>query len=925
MGEECENLSCSYACKDMEESCLCQLGFTLAADNTTCVDVDECAVFRPCSQLCENIEGGFRCTCVEGYSLRPDLFTCKAQGPVPTLIFANRGDIRQISIDGKEYSSVAAGLQNAISIDYHYYLNLVFWTDVSLDTIMRGYLNGSGETAIVRWGLRMPSGIAVDWVNDHVYWLDSMTYRIEVAHLDGSCRRPLVWTNLQKPRALLLHPARELLIWTDWGTNPRIERAYLDGSERQVIIGEELYWPNGITIDYPTETLYWVDAKQQAIEAAQIDGTNRRKILGGLPHPFAITVFEDYLYWTDWRTRSIHTVNKRTGKGHTDIHKRLAFPMDIHCMHRERQPIPLASERRGCSLDNGNCSHLCLPGQHTYTCYCPHGLLLLPDKRKCSPWPDRALVFAQRNNLRMISLEGALKGSSSADIETHDQPMMDNVVPVDGVMSAVALDFYTEEDLLYWTDIETKTISRAHLNGSAQVMVVMNDLELPGGVAVDWITRKLYWTDAGTKRIEVSNLDGSMRSLLIWKGLDKPRDIVVDPQDGYMFWTDWGKSAMIERAGMDGGQRMKLVETDLMWPNGLAVDHARRLLYWLDASSNTIETANLDGTDRKPLIKGELSHPFGLALWEDLIFWSDWDTRSIHVANKLTGNDRQTVVKGMKGLMDVRVFQRGQPIKETACDYDNGGCSHLCLLSPGPNAYTCACPTGINLQDDQHTCFDAPKFSLLFAQREDIRQLSLDTPYLADVVLPLTGFQHVVALDVDPVTGDIFVPDSAAAVIFRAYRDDRKMTRLVKSSIDCVEGLAVDATGRKMYWTDLKRQSVEVSELDGSNRRVLFTGLDHPRAITTHYPTGRLFWTDWGETYPRIEAADMDGNNRKVLVDTNIMWPNGLSVDWHERQLYWTDAKANVIEAIGLNGRNRRTVIADLPHPYGVSVQAVGA
>ncbi|KAG7161931.1 Low-density lipoprotein receptor-related protein 1-like 10, partial [Homarus americanus] len=35
MGEECENLSCSYACKDMEESCLCQLGFTLAADNTT--------------------------------------------------------------------------------------------------------------------------------------------------------------------------------------------------------------------------------------------------------------------------------------------------------------------------------------------------------------------------------------------------------------------------------------------------------------------------------------------------------------------------------------------------------------------------------------------------------------------------------------------------------------------------------------------------------------------------------------------------------------------------------------------------------------------------------------------------------------------------------------------------------------------------
>ncbi|XP_069176041.1 low-density lipoprotein receptor-related protein 4 isoform X2 [Procambarus clarkii] len=917
----CNNLSCTYTCKDTADTCLCKPGYTLAADNTTCMDVDECSLFRPCSQLCENSEGSFRCSCVVGYSLRPDSFTCKAQGTLPRLIFANRADIREINIDGRGYTSVAKGLQNAISIDYHYNLSLIFWTDVSLDAIMRAFLNGSGEKAIVRWGLRMPSGIAVDWVNDHVYWLDSVTRRIEVSHLDGSCRRPLVWTNLQKPRALLLHPARDLLVWTDWGSNPRIERAYLDGSERQVIIGEGLHWPNGITIDYPTETLYWVDAKEHVIEAAQIDGTNRRKILEGLPHPYAITVFEDYLYWTDWHTRSIHTANKRTGHGYTEIHTRLAFPMDIHSMHRERQPVPLASERRGCSLKNGGCSHLCLPGHHTYACYCPHGLLLLHDLRTCSQRPDRALVFAQRNNLRMISLDGTLEGSSSADMESLEQPRMDTVVPVDGVKSAVALDFYTQEDLIYWTDIEAKTISRAHLNGSAQVTVVRNNLELPGGVAVDWVTDKLYWTDAGTKHIEVSYLDGSMRSLLIWQHLDKPRDIVVDPKDGYMFWTDWGKNAKIERAAMGGGGRKVIVSTNLQWPNGLAIDHGRRVLYWLDASSNTIETANLDGANRKPLIKGELSHPFGLALWEDLIFWSDWDTKSIHLANKLTGGDRQAVVKGLKGLMDVRVFQHNQEALHTPCHDDNGGCSHLCLLSPRPAGYTCACPTGIRLKSDQHTCHFTPEKSLVFARREDIRQMSLDTPYQADVILPLIGLQHVVALDIDPVSGDIFLPDSAASVIYRASLDGGKMTRIVYAAIDNVQGIAVDATGRKMYWTDMKRQSVEVSELDGGNRRVLFTGLDRPRAITTHYPSGKLFWTDWDENYPRIEVADMDGSNRQVLVDTNVAWPNGLSVDWQEEELYWTDAKTNVIHAIGIDGRNRRTVVTNVPHPYGVTVQ----
>lgn len=66
--------------------------------------------------------------------------------------------------------------------------------------------------------------------------------------------------------------------------------------------------------------------------------------------------------------------------------------------------------------------------------------------------------------------------------------------------------------------------------------------------------------------------------------------------------------------------------------------------------------------------------------------------------------------------------------------------------------------------------------------------------------------------------------------------------------------------------------SVEVAGLDGSNRKVLFTGLRRPRAITTHYPSGRLFWTDWDEKHPSIGAADMDGNNRcvRVLVSSRM-------------------------------------------------------
>lgn len=47
-----------------------------------------------------------------------------------------------------------------------------------------------------------------------------------------------------------------------------------------------------------------------------------------------------------------------------------------------------------------------------------------------------------------------------------------------------------------------------------------------------------------------------------------------------MFWTDWGEVPKIERAGMDGsnGSRMVIVNEDIFWPNGLAIDYDNEVL-----------------------------------------------------------------------------------------------------------------------------------------------------------------------------------------------------------------------------------------------------------------------------------------------------------------------------------------------------------
>lgn len=56
-----------------------------------------------------------------------------------------------------------------------------------------------------------------------------------------------------------------------------------------------------------------------------------------------------------------------------------------------------------------------------------------------------------------------------------------------------------------------------------------------------------------------------------------------------MYWTDWGQQPKIERANLDGTDRLVLVDSHLGWPNGLALDYSTGKLYWGDAKMDKIE------------------------------------------------------------------------------------------------------------------------------------------------------------------------------------------------------------------------------------------------------------------------------------------------------------------------------------------------
>jgi hypothetical protein len=67
-----------------------------------------------------------------------------------------------------------------------------------------------------------------------------------------------------------------------------------------------------------------------------------------------------------------------------------------------------------------------------------------------------------------------------------------------------------------------------------------------GGIAVDWIGKKLYCLLTTARSLIVSELNGHYRlSLLNSSVLQEPSSIVLDPFAGYLFFTDWQYPAYI--------------------------------------------------------------------------------------------------------------------------------------------------------------------------------------------------------------------------------------------------------------------------------------------------------------------------------------------------------------------------------------------
>lgn len=219
---------------------------------------------------------------------------------------------------------------------------------------------------------------------------------------------------------------------------------------------------------------------------------------------------------------------------------------------------------------------------------------------------------------------------------------------------------------------------------------------------------------------------------------------------------------------------------------------------------------------------------------------------------------------------------------------------------------------------------------LIVAQRDKISRISI--PNGEKQVLPVTGLKNVIAIEFDMKHNCVFWADIQTDQIGRQCLNGNKSVEiLLETELASVEGMSYDWISELLYFVDGTRFKIEalstsMESIRGRMRRTIIDSknLTKPRGIVVHPIAGYLFWTDWSFSNPSISRANTDGSDIKVLfTKPQVVWPNGVTIDFIAERVYWVDASRDYIGSCDLNGRAFVKIIEQdsrVSHPFAVAV-----
>ncbi|XP_078054170.1 low-density lipoprotein receptor-like isoform X2 [Mustelus asterias] len=315
--------------------------------------------------------------------------------------------------------------------------------------------------------------------------------------------------------------------------------------------------------------------------------------------------------------------------------------------------------RNECLEDNGKCSHYCWDLPLGYECACPNGFELInhficDDVNDCrnSDLCDQICINLH-GSYKCVCHQGYQKNPHTGTCQARgEEPFM--IVMNHG------------------------DIKRINMN-KTEYLEIADSLVNARSLSVDISSSTIYWSDDGRR--------GIFR---------------------FLYWTDIAEPSKIEKAGLNGAGRRILVNIGIEKPTGIALDHIKKRLYWVDSVLHELFYTDLNGQYQRSVFHSQkyLANPFGLAVFEDRAYWSDVEGKAVYSANKFTGANVKVLAPNLTEPRGLVVFHKlMQPVVENWCVGQDAACEYLCVPAPSSDQhYACLCPDGMIPDVTGHTC-----------------------------------------------------------------------------------------------------------------------------------------------------------------------------------------------------------------------------
>ncbi|XP_062584701.1 low-density lipoprotein receptor-related protein 4-like [Saccostrea cucullata] len=743
--------------------------------------------------------------------------------------------------------------KTSTKLAYDWLTKNIYWTDEYYNWIAVQSTNDSDPSmfrVLVERGLSKPLAIAVDPLVGYLFWSEhDETGKIERATLAGEERETIVTGAVWVPD-MAVDTDSKTIYWIDIQRNT-VEKCDYDGKNRKVVRRSKFtsITMSGITVykelvcvtEYHSYLVTCLD---------KTTGDNKWMRYFRSRTPWAISVYD----------KTTQKIIDHSCKNMKCQHFCVNTPNGGKCMCKSG--YQLASDQSMCIVDHhlfskglfiANKTDICMLDVRVITSLL-HEPICLPIRTESV----RLLAASAVHDRLYFTDSGFLY---FFDFATNLTTSLTRV----GKISGLAFDWI--ENNIYWSD--PKGISMYSIGGDIATKVI-DEIENPSYLTVCPYHQMLFWISSSTvgDRIMSSSFDGSnMTTIYTSKGNSELTGLFYNVDSSRLFWIDNGKLKSVKYDGSDE-QTYFSVKYDkelVVYKDYILSTTSENELHSASLASRQIElTVELDGfgkltgmalydpglqkKEKGPceLNNGGCEHicvpkgtfrkcicAFGYrlelngvncssaTLKKNFILTVDFTHKKIYqistqsaMVSALDVQEDYSPARAIVHHVTSDIYWsdfRSRQIKKMTLD----GKNITTILNLG--SFT---PFGIAL--DYST--DLLYYAAVLAGLTSASFIGIVDPYTGHDRRIITDLAAAYEVVLYPSEGYLFYTDTGdVPYIGRASMDGSFKRAIVATGIRQVNGLAIDYTSKRLYWTDGVKDKIEYCDFNGENRKVLLT------------------------------------------------------------------------------------------------------